>query len=100
MDARERTELIDLLYTEAFQSMKMALRASRFWNARSADLKKQHGDDTPQLYIAKRDDLRLKEYMAQYVWHRDNSGWARTMIDMLKEEQEHVRPRRQVPSQR
>ena len=84
MDSRERARLIGDLRAEAIRSLTEALKMSRLWTQRRDHLKRQFGD-THELFIAKRDDLRLKEFMAGYVWHRDNSSWANQMIKMLQE---------------
>lgn len=97
MDSRERTVTIEQLRGELERSIRLALQASARWNQRSTDLRVQFGADTHELHIAKRDDLRLKEYMAAYVWHRDNSNWARNMLGVLEDE---VSSARRVPAPR
>lgn len=83
MDAEQRRILITDLHTEMVNSTYMALRMSRAWQKRSAALKVKFGDDTAELHLAKRDDLRLKEYMAGYNWHAANAGFASGVIATL-----------------
>jgi hypothetical protein len=70
------------LREEFMRSLTEARKYSRAWNARSTTLKLQLGD-THDLHIAKRDDLRLKEYMGAYTWHRDNASFCSMAINLL-----------------
>jgi hypothetical protein len=82
MDAVQRSALIILLRREMERSVVEALKFSKAWLSRSATISREQPDEGYE-FIGKRDDMRLKEYMAGYVWHRDNSAWAHTMIQAL-----------------
>lgn len=79
----DNTALIARLREEVRHSMLKALASSDAWNTRNQELKARYGHDTPELFLAQRDDLRLKEYMGAYVWHRDHSTWAKSMLETL-----------------
>lgn len=101
MDSYERDGLVRKLHADFLRSVKEATTYSFAWQNRSATLKLQHGNDSHQLHIAKRDDLRLKEYMASYVWHRDNSSFCINAINMLRnEEVNQLVDRQRLPGQR
>lgn len=72
MDPYQRDSLTVALRDDMMRSADMMLKASRHWTIRNNQLKAQYGDDTPELLIEKGRDLRLKEYMGVYTWHRDN----------------------------
>lgn len=94
----DNDDLIARLREEIKRSMVAAMEASRKWQLLSEKLEYQHGKGSAELFIAKRDSHYLKEYMAAYVWHRDNSAWAKSMIDFLQEEA--VSGAARVPAQR
>lgn len=100
MDTRNRHLLIRQLHAEMERSVGEAMRYSSAWQRRSANLRRQHGDDSHELVIFKRDDLRLKEYMASYVWHRDNSTFCATIIGLLMNEAVNSIVTPELPRQR
>lgn len=96
MDTSEREQLLGELKLEMLRSLREALRYSRYWQIRQAALKAQYS--SPATFrVIKRDDLDLKDFMSSYIWHRDNSIWAKSMIDMLKSEEVS---RHGIPAQR
>lgn len=94
----DNDDMIARLRHEMRRSLEAALEASGKWQRLSASFEKTHGKGSTALFIAKRDSHYLKEYMAAYVWHRDNSAWAKSMIDFLVDEA--VSGATRVPAQR
>lgn len=83
MDPRERAKLVSMLHKEMLRSTDRMFRASAQWNERSEQLKAAYGDDTAETFMRKNNDLRLKEYMGVYVWHRDNAQVCASILTAL-----------------
>jgi len=83
VDDLERGVLIKTLYDEMISSTQMALKQSAAWKERNLTLSRLHRHDEGIEHIAKRDDMRLKEYMSKYNWHIANAGFCVGIIGML-----------------
>lgn len=83
MDPRERAKLVSMLHKEMLRSTDRMFRASQQWSTRSEQLKAAYGDDTAETFMRKNNDLRLKEYMGVYVWHRDNAQTCASILTAL-----------------
>jgi hypothetical protein len=97
MDSGERDVLIAALQAEMLRSLKLAMEQSELWNRRQRALKRHYGSGYENR-IAKRDDQMLKDFLSAYTWHRDNSAWAWTMIQMLRSEYGAVPDRPRTPT--